>query len=297
MLTIDQCNLCPRGCGIDRSTQVGFCQGSYKCKLARAALHFWEEPCISGTRGSGTIFFSGCNLRCCYCQNYQISSEGRGKEISPERLAEIYWELQETGAHNINLVTATPHLPHVLKALDLVKSGLHIPVVYNSSGYEKVDTIKELNGYVDVYLPDLKYFNNDLARKYSNAPDYFEAASAAIREMIRQTGGLEFDKNGIIQKGVIIRHLILPGGRKDSLAILRWIRENLPFDRYWLSLMSQYTPVYMSADYPEINRRITSLEYESVVEEARRLGMINGYIQERSSACQEYTPLFNLEGI
>lgn len=297
MLTISECNLCPRECGVDRNIRPGFCQVGHICKVARAALHFWEEPCISGNRGSGTIFFSGCSLRCCYCQNHQISSEGYGQEVSAERLAEIYLELQEKGAHNINLVTATPHLPQVLAALDLVKCRLHIPVVYNSGGYEKAETIRELNGYVDVYLPDFKYFSNELARKYSSADDYFETAAAAIEEMIRQTKGLRFDDNGIIQKGVIIRHLVLPGARKDSLSILHWIRENLPPDRYWLSLLSQYTPAYQSQEHPEINRRVTSLEYESVVQEALHLGLVNGYIQDRSSAGKEYTPPFDLEGV
>ncbi|MGE5389628.1 MAG: radical SAM protein [Deltaproteobacteria bacterium] len=297
MLTLNNCNLCPRECGIDRNTQLGFCQGRYLCKVARAALHFWEEPCISGTRGSGTVFFSGCNLHCCYCQNYQISSEGQGKEISTERLAETFIELQDQGAHNINLVTPTPYLPHILKALESIKPRRRIPVIYNSSGYEKVETIKELNGYIDVYLPDFKYFNNTLARKYSNVEDYFEVATAAIREMLQQTGGIAFDENGIIRKGVMIRHLVLPGGRRDSQAILNWLHENLPSDGYWLSLMSQYTPAYKSREHPEIDRRITSLEYESVVEEARRLGLVNGYIQERSSAGKQYTPPFDLEGV
>lgn len=297
MLSFSECNLCPRECGIDRSTQTGFCQGSHLCKVARAALHFWEEPCISGTQGSGTVFFSGCNLRCCYCQNHQISSEGQGREISAERLAEIFLELQEKGAHNINLVTPTPYLPFILKALDQVISRLHIPVIYNSSGYEKMETIQELDGYIDVYLPDFKYHDNQLALRYSNVSDYFEVAARAVPEMIRQTGGLVFDAYGIIQKGVIIRHLVLPVGKRDSLAILNWISQNLPPDSYWLSLMSQYTPAYKVHEYPEINRRITSLEYEAVVAEARRLDLTNGYIQERSSAGLEYTPAFDMEGI
>lgn len=297
MLTINECNLCPRECGVDRNTTAGFCQAGAICKVARAALHFWEEPCISGSQGSGTVFFSGCNLRCCYCQNYEISSAGHGKAVSPERLAEIYLELQEKGAHNINLVTAAPHLPHIIKALDLVKSKLYIPVVYNSGGYEKTETVKELDGYVDVYLPDFKYFSDELSMKYSHADNYFEVATAAIAEMIRQIGEMQFDENGIIQRGVIIRHLVLPGARKDSIAILNWIRENLPLDQYWLSLMSQYTPAHKSQEHPEINRRVTSFEYESVVEEAVRLGLANGYMQGRSSAVKEYTPPFDLEGV
>lgn len=297
MFTISPCNLCPRECGVDRNTEAGFCGGSYMIKAARAALHFWEEPCISGTSGSGTIFFSGCNLRCCYCQNYQISSEGNGREISTERLAEIYLELQDKGAHNINLVTATPYLPQVLESLDLAKSRLHIPVVYNSSGYEKAETIRELKGYVDIYLPDFKYFSNETALKYSNVHDYFEAAAAAIEEMILQTRGLQFDADGIMQKGVIIRHMVLPGGKKDSFSILQWIHDKLPIDQYWLSLMSQFTPAFKSHEHKEINRRVTTFEYESVVNEALRLGLVNSYKQDRSSACKEYTPPFNLEGV
>ena len=219
-LTGSPCNLCPRMCGIDRTSQTGFCQSDNTIKVARAALHFWEEPCISGSRGSGTIFFSGCTLRCCYCQNYRISSQGFGKEISIKRLAEICLELQDQGAHNLNLVTATQYLDQVLPALDLVKDQLHIPVVYNSGGYERVEVIRALKGYVDIFLPDLKYFSHDLARKYSWAADYFAVASAAIKDMIDQTGRLVLDEEGMLQKGVVIRHMVLPGARKDSVAIL-----------------------------------------------------------------------------
>jgi len=296
-LTSSPCNLCPHKCGADRITQMGFCKSSNKIKVARAALHFWEEPCISGSRGSGTIFFSGCTLRCCYCQNYRISSEGYGKEISIQRLAEICLELQEKGAHNINLVTATQYLDKVLVALDLIKGKLQIPVLYNCGGYERIEIIRALKGYVDIFLPDFKYYSNELARKYSNAKDYFDVAATAIQEMITQTDGLGFDEDGILQKGVIIRHMVLPGARKDSLALLNWISENLPKDKFWLSLMSQYMPAYKSREHQEINRRVTSFEYESVVQEAIRLGFTNGFIQERSSAKEEYTPTFDLEGI
>lgn len=296
-LTTNPCNLCPRMCGIDRASQTGFCQSGSQIKAARAALHFWEEPCISGSRGSGTIFFSGCTLRCCYCQNHQISSAGFGQEISVERLAEICMELQTQGAHNLNLVTATQYLDQILPALDLIKEQLHIPVVYNSSGYERVEVIQALAGYVDVYLPDLKYYSDELAWQYSHARDYFSAATAAIQAMTAQTGGLVFDEEGMLQKGVVIRHLVLPGARQDSFAILQWLSENLPPDKFMLSLMSQYTPVYKSVEHPELNRRITSFEYETVVAEAVRLGLTSGYMQERSSAREEYTPPFDLEGI
>lgn len=291
------CNLCPRMCGVDRTVQSGFCQSSSRMKVARAALHFWEEPCISGTRGSGTIFFSGCVLRCCYCQNYHISSEGFGQEISIPRLAEICLELQNKGAHNINLVTASQYLDQVLPALDLIRGELHIPVLYNNSGYERIEVIRALKGYVDIFLPDFKYANNDLARKYSHAKDYFEVAAAAIKEMTDQTGKPVFDEKGIMLKGVIIRHLVLPGARKDSFAVLKWISDNLPREKFMLSLMSQYTPAFKSQEHKEINRRITTYEYESVVEEAVRLGLDNGFMQELSSAREDYTPPFDLEGI
>ena len=291
------CNLCPRMCGTDRNVRTGFCQSSSQMKVARAALHFWEEPCVSGTRGSGTIFFSGCTLRCCYCQNYRISSEAIGREISIARLAEICLELQDKGAHNINLVTAAQYLDSVLTALDMIKGELHIPVLYNSSGYERVEVIRALQGYVDIFLPDFKYMNNDLSWKYSHAKDYFAVAAAAVKAMIDQTGELLFDDEGIMQKGVIIRHLVLPGARKDSFADLQWLSDNLPNDKFMLSLISQYTTTYNSRKHKEINRRITSFEYDSVVNEAIRLGLDNGFVQERSSAMEKYTPPFDLEGV
>lgn len=296
MLSISSCNLCPRDCGVNRLEKIGFCQAPAGIKIARAALHFWEEPCLSGTRGSGTVFFSGCTLRCCFCQNFRISSEGFGQEINIARLAEIFLDLQNQGAHNINLVTATQYLPWVVQALDLAKPHLQIPVVFNSGGYEKTDTIKALKGYVNIFLPDLKYFSSELAREYSGAKDYFPVASAAVGEMLAQTGGLKFDEYGILQEGVIIRHLVLPGARADSFAILKWISKNLPGDKFLLSLMSQYTPAYRSAEHKVINRRITTLEYQAVVREAVRLGL-KGFMQERSSAGEEYTPPFDLQGV
>lgn len=297
MLSDNPCSLCPRECGVDRTKDLGFCKCGSKIKAARADLHFWEEPCISGTNGSGTVFFSGCTLRCCYCQNYRISSEGCGKEITPERLAEIFLELQEKGAHNINLVTATQFLVPILRALDMVKSKLYIPVVYNSSGYEKAETIRALKGYIDIYLPDIKYFDSSLSKKYSGAKDYFKFASEAVKEMTAQTGEVKLDENNIMHRGVIIRHMVLPGGRKDSFKILNWINENLPKGKYLLSLMSQYTPAYNSSKFKEINRKITTFEYNSVVQEALRLGLTEGFMQERSSAKEEYTPPFDLSGI
>lgn len=293
----EDCSLCPRNCHVDRRNSKGFCQCGTKIKIARAALHYWEEPCISGKSGSGTVFFSGCTLRCCFCQNYRISSEGVGEEITEERLAEIFLELQQKGANNINLVTATQYLPSVLQALDMVKGQLHIPIVYNCGGYEKRETIEALKDYVDIFLPDFKYYDGDLSRQYSKAEDYFEVASEAIRTMIRITGSPEFDENGIMKKGVIVRHMILPGCYRDSIQILRWMKEHLPQESFLVSLMSQYTPFYKSGQYPKINRRLTTYEYEKVLDEAIALGLDNGYMQEKSSAKEEYTPPFDLEGV
>lgn len=297
LLDTAQCGLCPRNCKVDRSISVGFCGSKNKIRTARAALHFWEEPCISGTRGSGTVFFSGCTLKCCFCQNHEISTGKIGKEITPQRLGEIFLSLQEQGAHNINLVTATHFLPWILSALDLVKHKLSIPVVYNCGGYEKTEIIDVLKDYVDIYLPDLKYYDSALSSRYSKAPDYFPAAAEAILRMVEQTGAPVFDSEGIMQKGVIIRHMILPGCKQDSIALLHWINDTLPKGHYLISLMSQYTPFYKSCDYPEINRRITTYEYNKVLDEAIALGLTDGFMQEKSSAKEEYTPPFNLEGI
>ncbi len=297
MIEYASCALCPRECRVDRRTGFGFCGCSDKIKVARAALHYWEEPCISGRNGSGTVFFSGCTLRCCYCQNYRISSGCFGKEISEERLSEIFLELQEKGAHNINLVTPTQYMPGILAALDAVKKKLHIPVVYNCGGYEKVETVRRLKGYVDIFLPDIKYYDSEMSRRFSGAADYFAVASAAVAEMIAQAGAPVLDKDSILQKGVIIRHMVLPGGRRDSIHILRWIKENLPVGKYLLSLMSQYTPAFEGLRHKQLSRRVTSFEYDSVMQEAVRLGLTEGFIQERSSAKEEYTPPFNLEGV
>ncbi len=290
------CKLCPRECGADRTKGLGFCGGGLLPKAAKAYLHMWEEPCLSGTNGAGTVFFSGCSLQCCYCQNYKISAENFGKEISVERLAEIFLEIQDKGAHCLDLVSPTHYVPQIMSALDITGDKLHIPVVYNCGGYEKIETLKMLDGYIDIYLPDLKYYSSEASRKYSNAPDYFEKASAAITEMCRQTGKCEFDDNGIMQKGVIIRHLTLPTLRMDSVKLLEWATENLPRDNFRISLMSQYTPFYKSREYREISRRISTFEYNFVLDKAVTLGL-EGYMQERSSAKEEYTPEFDLLGI
>lgn len=293
------CTLCPRMCGVNRRTGTGFCGGGDQPRVARAALHPWEEPCISGSRGSGTVFFSGCTLKCVFCQNSPLSHENFGKEISVQRLSEIFLELQEKGAHNLNLVTASQYLPSILSALDHIKGRLHIPVVFNSGGYERVETIRELEGYIDIYLPDFKYYDNGLAKKYSGAGDYFQKASEAIKEMVRQTGGISWNPEdpGLLAKGVVIRHMVLPGAREDSIHLLGWLRENLPENGFLISLLSQYTPFYHSRQYPEINRRITTYEYEKVLETAIKLGLTNGFMQKKSSAKEEYTPPFDLTGI
>lgn len=296
-LSYRQCRLCPRNCGVDRLKKRGYCQSPAYAVAARAALHPWEEPCISGDRGSGTVFFTGCTLRCCFCQNYKISQEGFGKPISSGRLSEIFLELQEQGAHNINLVTAAMYAPTVLEALEAVRGKLTIPVVYNSGGYEKSEVIRKLASYVSVWLPDLKYYSPELAKKYSGAEDYFDRASEAIRTMIETAGPPVFDENGLLIRGVIIRHMVLPSHRDDSIRLLKWISDHLPKGGYLISIMSQYTPFYHSADYKEIRRRLTSFEYNCVIDAAIDLGLTEGFMQEKSSAKEEYTPPFELEGI
>jgi len=293
------CTLCPRMCSIDRRIGHGYCQANDTIKIARAALHPWEEPCISGTNGSGTVFFSGCNLKCVFCQNHTLSHDNFGKEISIERLAEIFLELQEKGAHNINLVTATHYLPSIKEAFDILGPKLTIPVVYNCGGYERTETIQEYSDYIDIYLPDLKYYDSGLSAKYSKASDYFLYASKAIEKMIQLTDGLTWNMQNpdLLDRGVIIRHMVLPGAKEDSIRLLHWIKDSLPEGKYLVSLMSQYTPFHKSSDFPEINRRITSYEYQKVLDTAIDLGLVHGYMQEKSSAKEEYTPPFDLSGV
>ena len=296
-MEMTECRLCPRQCGVDRSKQTGYCGVSDRVKLARAALHFWEEPCISGERGSGTVFFSGCALKCVFCQNYQLSAGHFGKEVSIQRLAEIFLELQQQGAHNINLVTGGHYVPQIVQALELVRKDLKIPVVYNSSGYETVETLRQLKGYVDIYLPDLKYYSPERSARYSNARDYFAVASQAVQEMFSQVGPVQFDEQGMLQKGVVVRHMVMPNGVEDTMDILTWIAEHLPLDDILVSVMSQYTPFYKSADYPEINRRLTQEEYDRVLDWMECMGIEQGFVQELSSAKEEYTPDFSLLGV
>lgn len=292
---LHNCKLCPRKCGADRYAGKGFCGCGAEIKAAKAFLHMWEEPCISGKNGAGTVFFSGCDLKCCYCQNYRISAENFGKEISAERLADIFLELRNKGANNIDLVSPTPYVPQIIKALDLCSGKLDIPVIYNTGGYELPETLKMLEGYVDVYLPDLKYYDGSLGEKYSSAADYFEIASEAIKEMYRQVGPVRIE-DGLIRKGVIIRHLALPSHRRDSEKILEWIAGTFPERDVLVSLMSQYVPVYKSFEHKEIARRISTFEYNFLLDRAAELGL-EGFMQERSSAVSDYTPDFDLTGI
>ena len=292
------CSICPRNCRIDRTNgQIGYCQSGHEIKAALASVHMWEEPPISGSCGSGTIFFSGCNLRCVFCQNYTISSENSGKTISTDRLSEIMLEQQARGVHNINLVTATHFIPSIIKAVQKAKNnGLKIPIVYNTGGYEKVESIKMLEGTVDIYLPDIKYFSSELSLKYSGASDYFDYASEAVLEMYHQTGNNIYDDNGIMKSGVIIRHMIMPSHKEDSYKVLDWIRDNIGTEAC-VSLLSQYTPAYNAEKYKEINRKLMSLEYTRVIEHFFDIGLKNGFMQEKSSAESKYTPIFDLSGL
>ena len=295
---LSHCQVCPRNCGADRTAgQFGFCRAPYLPKVALVSRHDWEEPPISGTKGSGTVFFSHCNLGCVFCQNHDISQDGFGQEISIERLAEIFLEQQTRGFHNVNLVSAAQFIPQVAKALKLAKEkGLSIPVVYNSNGYESVKGLKMLEGLVDVYLPDFKYWNDDLGMEYSKCPHYRETAAAAILEMRKQVKKDILDENGIMQKGIIIRHLVLPGQYKDSFQVLNWIRKHLGEETF-VSLMSQYTPMHKAKEIKALSRKLTTFEYDKVVDHFFEIGLKNGFMQKRSSATSEYTPAFDLSGV
>ena len=301
--SLQQCKLCPRDCKVNRELgQTGVCGVPAQPKVARAALHFWEETCISGTKGSGTVFFSGCSMHCVFCQNQEIAQGVSGKEIPKERLVEIFLELQEQGANNINLVTPGHYVPHIEWSVEQARNqGLRIPIVYNTSSYEKVDTLKQLEGIVDVYLPDFKYWDPQLAAKYSNAPDYPEVAKAAIAEMVRQQPEAEFvyDKEQdleLMQKGVIVRQLLLPGQLKDAKRIIQYLHETYG-NQIYLSLMSQYTPLAHVEKYPELNRKVDRRSYERYVDYAIEIGVENGYIQEEDVAEESFIPAFNGEGV
>lgn len=296
---LSNCIVCPRNCGVNRLVgQKGYCGATDALIVARAALHFWEEPCISGTAGSGTVFFGGCNLKCVFCQNHSIAIGDCGKEITLSRLVDIFLELQEKGAANINLVTPTHYIPQIRDALHLAKEqDLQLPIVYNSGGYENVDTLRLLDGLVDIYLPDLKYFSSELSLKYSHAANYFEKACAALAEMYRQAGTPVFDEStGLMKRGMIVRHLILPGQTKDSKKVLRYLHETYG-DNIYVSIMNQYTPLSHVAHIPELNRRVTAEEYDRVIRFALRLGIENAFIQEDETAEESFIPPFDLEGV
>lgn len=288
------CNICPRQCGADREKEMGYCKMPWEFKVARAAKHFWEEPPISGTRGSGTVFFSGCNLGCVYCQNYNISHGGEGKIISSQRLKEIFTELISSGVHNINLVNPTHYAIGLKGVLEDYNST--VPVVYNSSGYERVETLKSLEGLVDIYLPDLKYINSEKSKRYSFAEDYFAFASKALIEMRRQSTQSIYDSDGIMQKGMIIRHLVLPKNTNQSIEILKWVYNNMGND-VAISLMAQYTPYGEIENYDELQRKITRREYEKVLTAAENLGFENIFTQQFGAADEIFIPDFDLTGV
>lgn len=296
--SMKNCRLCPHHCGANRlSGETGICRAGAEVEAARAALHHWEEPCLSGEHGSGTVFFSHCGLHCVYCQNQQISGGQTGKGSSIGRLSEIFLELQAQNAHNINLVTPTHYVPQIIAAVEAAEQqGLTLPIVYNSSGYETTDTIRLLEGTVDIYLPDLKYYSSQYADRYSNAPDYFSYALRSITEMVRQVGEPVFDGDGILKKGVIIRHLMLPGMLEDSKRIIKAICETFG-DSVYLSLMNQYTPLPHVAAYPEINRTLDPGDYEEAIAYALTLGLKNGFIQEEETAKESFIPDFGNQGV
>lgn len=304
---LENCEICPRNCKVNRLLgNKGYCHCDDKIKVALVSTHYFEEPCISGTKGSGTIFFSNCNLNCMFCQNHEISQEGKGIEITVERLAEIFIEQQNRGVNNINLVTPTMYAYQIIEAIKIAKkNGLTIPIVYNSNGYENVETIKALNGYIDVYLPDLKYYSDIIAIKYSKAPNYFEIATEAIKEMYKQVGKANFNiginkndeiEEGIINKGVIIRHLILPNHVQNSKHILKWIKDNMPNDVY-VSVMAQYFPTYKAKSDEKLNRKINKKEYKEVEDYLFTLELENGYMQDLGEHEEEYVPDFDFRNI
>lgn len=291
---LSECTLCPHKCKVNRlEGELGRCKAGKEIKYNLAMLYYNEEPCISGEKGSGNIFFSCCNMNCVYCQNYKISQLRNGNEITIEELAELFLNLQNKGANNINLVTATMYVPQIIESIKIARNlGLKIPIVYNCGGYESVETIKMLNGYVDIYLPDFKYYNNDTAFKYSKIKNYFENASESIKEMYKQVGEPIIDENGIMKKGVIIRNLILPGKTEESKSILKWIKDNFENNVY-VSLMAQYFPCYEAKKYDEINRKITQKELNEVENYLFELDITNGYIQDLEEQEEQYVPKFN----
>ena len=292
---LSNCTLCPHKCNVNRlNGNKGKCGCDNKLKIALASLHYYEEPCISGKNGSGTVFFTNCNFKCIYCQNYEISQLGKGREITIEELANIFLKQQEKGANNINLVTPTSYVYQTIEAIQIARNkGLNIPIIYNTNGYENEETIELLNGYIDVYLPDLKYYDNNLGKKYSGIDNYFSIATKAILKMYEQVGTPIFNENGIIQKGMIIRHLVLPNHLLNSKHILHWIKENMPNDVY-VSVMAQYFPTYKAQEDKLINRKLTKKEYKEIENYLYLLDLKNGYMQELGEHEEEYVPDFNL---
>ena len=288
---LEKCKICPHKCLANRNKgQVGRCKSTDKIKIALYSVHNFEEPCISGKNGSGTIFFSNCNLNCVYCQNYQISQDEFGKQITVKRLVEIFLEQQERKVNNINLVTPTSYVPQIIEAIKIAKNnGLKIPIIYNTNAFENIETLKMLNGYIDIYLPDLKYYNNELAQKYSKVNNYFEIATKAIKEMYNQVGSPILDESGIMQKGLMIRHLVLPNNIQNSKKVLKWIKENIDKNVY-ISIMAQYFPTYKAKEIKELNRKLTKKEYEEIENYLYELDIENGYIQELGEHEEEYVP-------
>ena len=293
----ENCMLCPRRCGADRTKGTGYCGEGAALRAAKAYLHMWEEPPISGERGSGTVFFSGCSLRCVYCQNGVIANGGAGYEIDERRLAEIFLELKDKGAHNINLVTPTHFVRHIMKAIDLTRGKLGIPIVYNCGGYESAEVIRALDGYIDIWLPDFKYMSPALAKRYSNAPDYPEAAKRAIDEMVMQCmNRCTFTPDGLMKRGVIVRHLVLPGQAEDSKAVIKYLYESYG-DGIYMSIMNQYTPMPDIGGYPELARRVSDAEYDEVIDFAADIGVKNAFIQEGGAVGDSFIPAFDGGGI
>lgn len=291
---LEKCTICPHNCGINRlNNQIGRCKSKNIVKIALYSTHNFEEPCISGKKGSGTVFFSNCNMNCVFCQNYEISQQGKGREISIDELASIFIKQQEKNVENINLVTPTSYVPQIIEAIKIARNdGLKLPIVYNTNGYEKVETLKMLEGYIDIYLPDFKYSDNELAKRLSKVDNYFEIVTEALKEMYRQTGKSIFNDDGIMQKGMIIRHLVLPNHILNSRRVLKWINENM-HDVY-VSVMAQYFPTYKAKDIDDINRKLTKEEYEQIENYLYRLDLKNGYIQELGEHEEEYVPKWEI---
>lgn len=293
---LEKCEICPHNCKVNRNqNQIGRCKSKDTVKIALYSVHNFEEPCISGERGSGTVFFSNCNMNCIYCQNYEISQQGKGKEITVEQLADIFIKQQERDVENINLVTPTSYAMQIIEAIKIAREkGLKIPIVYNTNGYENIETIKRLNGYIDIYLPDLKYYYNELGEKYSKVKNYFEISTQAIKEMYKQVGAPKLNEDGIMQKGVMIRHLVLPNNIENSKKVLSWIKENLN-ENIFVSIMAQYFPTYMAKNVDNLNRKLTLQEYEEIENHLFSLELNNGYIQELGEHEEEYVPNWDFE--